>query len=53
MGIDKSRERFLRDTVAHTSTYMGKAILINLLDGKSLARFAANAEMSEFHCHFQ
>ena len=53
MGIDRSREAFLRDTVAHTSAYLGKAILINLLDAKSLAQFANNTEMSEFHCHVQ
>lgn len=49
----ESRKLFFRDTVAHTSAYLGKAIIMNLLDGKSLSRFAVSAAASEFHCHLQ
>ena len=48
MGIDRSRAAFLRDTVAHTSAYLGKAILINLLDAKSLAQLARKFKVSNF-----
>ena len=41
MGIDRSRAAFLRDTVAHTSAYLGKAILINLLEECACERVVA------------
>ena len=52
-NVEQCKEEFLRATVSHTSTYMGKAIIINLLDGKSLSQFAIKADASEFHCHVQ
>ena len=50
---DECKEKFLRDSVSITSSYMGKAIIIHLLDGKSLTQFGISSATSDFQCHVQ
>lgn len=50
---EAAKEKFVRDDVAHTSVYLGKAIIVNLLDAKSLSLFATNASASQFQCKVQ
>ena len=53
VNLQEGRDQFLRETVANTSIYIGKAIIVNLLDSKSLSNFASNASTSEFKCKVQ
>ena len=53
VNLEEGRENFLRETVANTSIYIGKAIIVSLLDSKSLSNFASNASTSEFKCKVQ
>ena len=50
---EECKEKFLRDSVSITSSYMGKAIIIHLLDGKSLTQFGISSATSDFQCHVQ
>ena len=53
VNLQEGRDQFLREIVANTSIYIGKAIIVNLLDSKSLSNFASNASTSEFKCKVQ
>ena len=53
VDLESGKDQFLRDSVAQTSIYMGKTIIINLLDAKSLSQFALSASASEFQCKVQ
>lgn len=53
LQADEAKDKFVRDDVASTSVYLGKAIIVNLLDAKSLSLFATNASASQFQCKVQ
>ncbi len=50
---NEGRDKFVRDSVAKTSIYMGKAIILNILDVKCLSQYTDNVNCSDFHCNMQ